>query len=213
MRSGEKMDDYEILIEKAKTLHGGICPGVVIGIKMSIAAMKKLGMNPMDQNKDLVVYVEIDRCMTDGIQAATGCTLGHRTLKYNDYGKFVATFVDISTGKAIRTSARDDKLDSCPGFWTWLEDILKSAEDKKPFINKEDMNAAVGKMSRMSEEELLNLEELKLEIPENDIPGFPERIVVCSNCGEHIVDGKELIIANKIICMACAIKNGATISN
>ncbi len=141
------------------------------------------------------------------------CTLGHRTLKYNDYGKFVATFVNISTGKAIRVSARDNELDSCPDFWTWLENVLKSAEDRKPNINKEDMNAAVEKMSRMSEEELLKLEELKLEIPENDIPGFPERIVVCSNCGEHIVDGKELIITNKIIYKTGAIKTGANISN
>lgn len=96
---------------------------------MNITALKKLGMDPMKHNKDLVVYVEVDRCMTDGVKAVTGCSLGHRTLKFLDHGKFVATFIDTKTGRAIRGSSRDDKDDSHPGFWTWIGNVLNTCND------------------------------------------------------------------------------------
>ena len=49
----------------------------------------------------MIVYAEIDRCMTDAVQVITGCSLGHRSLKYIDYGKFAATFVNTDTGRAL----------------------------------------------------------------------------------------------------------------
>ena len=200
------MDNYQILIERARNLHGEICPGVVLGTKMSMAAMKELGMDPTKHNKDLIVYVEIDRCITDAIQAITGCTLGQRNLKYRDYGKFIATFVDMATGRAIRVSARDDKLDSCPGFWTWLENTIEQNENNTSDQEKKDIEAAVEKLSKMSEKELLKIEEVKIEVPENDIPGFPQYITICSICGEHVIDQKEFVIGGEIICESCASK-------
>ena len=67
---------------------------------MTLAAMKALGMDPAVKNKNLIVYAEIDRCMTDAVQVITGCSLGHRSLKYIDYGKFAATFVDLEYRKS-----------------------------------------------------------------------------------------------------------------
>lgn len=200
------MDNYQILIEKARALHGEICPGVVLGTKMSITAMEELGMDPVEKNKDLIVYVEIDRCMTDAIQAITGCTLGHRTLKYKDYGKFIATFVDMATGRAIRVSARDDKSSSFPGFWTWMENIIQQNENNRSNPDKNGMKLAVEKLSKMSEKELLNVEEIDIKIPENEIPSFPHDISVCSICGEHVIDRKEFKIGGKVICESCACK-------
>jgi len=200
------MDNYQILIEKARALHGEICPGVVLGTKMSIVAMEELGMDPMKKNKDLIVYVEVDRCMTDAIQAITGCTLGHRTLKYKDYGKFIATFVDMITGKAIKVSARDDISSSPPGFWTSIEKSIKQNENNRSTPNKDDMRLTVEKLSKMPVKELLKVEEVDVEIPENDIPGFPHYISTCSICGEHVIDRKEFKIGGKIICESCANK-------
>jgi len=54
-----------------------------------------------------VVFVEIDRCATDAIQALTGVSLGKRTLKHLDYGKMAATFVNLARGTAVRVVARD----------------------------------------------------------------------------------------------------------
>ena len=42
------------------------------------------------------MIVETDGCFVDGIEVATGATVGHRTLRVNDYGKIAATFVDVA---------------------------------------------------------------------------------------------------------------------
>ena len=98
------MNDFEVYLKKAGDYHGHICAGIALGTKMTLAAMKDLGLNPAVKNKNLIVYAEIDRCMTDAVQVITGCSLGHRSLKYVDYGKFAATFVNLDTGKAVRAT-------------------------------------------------------------------------------------------------------------
>ncbi len=45
----------------------------------------------------MIVFVEMDRCATDAVQSVTGCSLGHRTMKFMDYGKMAATFVNLKT--------------------------------------------------------------------------------------------------------------------
>ena len=177
------MDDYEILVEKAKKFHGGICPGIVMGTRMTIAAMKELGLDPKERSRDLIVYVEIDRCMTDAVQAITGCSLGHRSLKYVDYGKFAATFINMETGKAVRVSS--------------IEDRSKDPSDQT-------MEEAIKKLATMPEEELLKLEEVQFEVPENDIPGLPKHKAVCSKCGERIMDGRDILMDGNVVCKACA---------
>mgnify|MGYP000958283300 FL=1 len=177
------MSDYEILVENAKKFHGGLCPGIVMGTRMTIAAMKELGLDPKERSRDLIVYVEIDRCMTDAVQAITGCSLGHRSLKYVDYGKFAATFINMKTGKAVRVSS--------------VEDRSKDPEDQT-------MEEAIEKLATMPEEELLKLEEVQMEVPENDIPGFPKQKAVCSKCGERIMDGRDVIVDGNVLCKACA---------
>src|SRR5215467_1749050 len=57
--------------------------------------------------KRLVTFVEIDRCLTDAVAVVTGCRLGKRALKFRDWGKAAATFIDVETGKAVRICARE----------------------------------------------------------------------------------------------------------
>jgi formylmethanofuran dehydrogenase subunit E len=199
------MSDYEILINKAQKLHGEICPGVIMGTRMSMAAMKELNMNPLEPNENLIVCVEVDRCMPDAIQALTGCTVGRRTLKCLDYGKFVATFTDMETGRRIRVSARDDKIKSLPGLWTWFENVSKLAKEKNIPKIMEEKKSGIKKLSKMSDDELLLIEELDVEIPV--ITGLPKDITTCSICGEHVMDGKEFKINNKVVCRSCANEN------
>ena len=51
--------------------------------------------------------MEIDRCATDAVAVVTGCRLGKRALKFRDWGKVAATFVDVNNGKAIRIAAKE----------------------------------------------------------------------------------------------------------
>ena len=96
----------ELLNESVKT-HGHLCPGQVLGVRMSMLGLKLIEIDdPKGKNrKELIVYVEIDRCATDAIQSVTGCCLGKRSLKYLDFGKMAATFVNLKTKKAVRIFA------------------------------------------------------------------------------------------------------------
>ena len=196
------MNDYEVLLNKAKDLHGEACPGVIIGTRMSIAAMKELNMDPLKPNENLMVTVETDRCMPDAIQAITGCTVGRRTLKCRDYGKFVATFVDVTNGETVRISARDDLDDSIPGLWAWFENVSKLAKEKNMPKVMEEKKSAVKKLSEMPDGDLLSVK--KLQITDDEIIGIPQHIITCSVCGEHVMDKKEIIVDDKPVCQFCA---------
>src|SRR5947207_602362 len=102
----ESLDDY---LRAAEPGHGHICAGQVLGVRMAMLGLKALGIeDPQGQDrKRLVTFVEIDRCATDAVAVVTGCRLGKRALKFRDWGKMAATFVDVNSGRAIRIAARE----------------------------------------------------------------------------------------------------------
>jgi formylmethanofuran dehydrogenase subunit E len=174
------MNEFETYVKKVGDYHGHVCFGIAMGTKMSLAAMKYLGLDPEAKSKNLIVYAEIDRCMTDAIQVITGCTLGHRTLKYVDYGKFAATFVNLRNNQAIRVTIRE----SC--------EIKGTPED------------VVGKMATLPENEVVDIQPVKVNISEFDLPGFPKKREDCYVCGERVMDGREVNVDGKLLCRACA---------
>src|ERR1700685_1658872 len=95
------------LLRAAELAHGHLCAGQVLGVRMAMLALRRLGiddprkrtladgsLNP--DRKRLVTFVEIDRCATDAIGVVTGCRVGKRALKLRDWGKMAATFVDLN---------------------------------------------------------------------------------------------------------------------
>ncbi|MDD5338270.1 MAG: FmdE family protein [Dehalococcoidales bacterium] len=174
------MSDFDIYLKKAGDFHGHICAGIALGTRISLAAMKHLGIEPGKRNKNLIVYAEIDRCMTDAVQIVTGCTLGHRSLKYVDYGRFAATYVNLDTGKAVRGTV------------------------KQYFPNEDTIEKTLEKLAAIPDNELVTLEEVKVDIPETDMPGSPVRKAECAICGERVMDGREVRNQGKVLCRACA---------
>jgi len=79
---------------------------------MALAGLRELGLDQPGPASGLIVYMEIDRCGADAVQAITGCSLGHRTLKFRDLGKFAATFVDTNNGRAVRVSVHEKNRQS-----------------------------------------------------------------------------------------------------
>jgi len=179
------MGDIKVYLDKGKEFHGDICPGIVIGTRIALAGLRELGMDPDQHNRDLIVYVEIDRCMADAVQAVTGITMGHRTLKYKDYGKFAATFLDLSSGKAVRISATDNPRE-------------------KPDEGNPNMEGVVQRLIHAPESELLIIEEVDVDIREHDVPGFPKYKVYCEECGDKVLDRREVIVNGQTLCKACA---------
>src|SRR6266436_4598713 len=107
------LDQY---LADAEQAHGHLCAGQVLGVRLAILGLEKLGIDdPRGKDrKRLVTFVEIDRCATDAIAVVTGCRLGKRALKFRDWGKMAATFVDVSTRKAIRIAAKESSKALAP---------------------------------------------------------------------------------------------------
>nr|WP_320160202.1 FmdE family protein [uncultured Methanoregula sp.] len=184
------MSDYEVLFNKAKNFHGHVCGGIVLGTRLTIAGLRELGMNPHEENRNLIVYMEIDRCGADAVQAITGCSLGHRNLKHKDYGKFAATFVDIGTRKAVRVSVHEKN---------------RAAHDK---LEQKEMLKLLGEIP---EPEILKIEHVHMDIPDDDIPGFPHTKEKCSMCGEQIMDNRHVVVKGKVMCKNCGVASYYTV--
>src|SRR6202521_2085326 len=100
------LDEYLLQAEQA---HGHICAGQVLGVRLAMMGLREIGIeDPVTERKRLVTYVEIDRCVTDAVALVANCRLGKRALKFFDWGKVAATFVDLQSGRAVRIVARED---------------------------------------------------------------------------------------------------------
>src|SRR5208282_3930678 len=104
------METIDELLVKAEAAHGHLCAGQILGVRMALLGLARLGIaDPRGADrKRLVTYVEIDRCATDAIALVTGCRLGKRALKFRDWGKMAATFVDFVSGRALRIVALEN---------------------------------------------------------------------------------------------------------
>ena len=174
------MNEFETYLKKAGDFHGHICTGIALGTRISLAALKALGMKPGERNKNLIVYTEIDRCMTDAVMVITCCSPGRRSLKHVDYGKFAATFVNIETGKAVRATI------------------------KEHFSSEVAIEETLKKLAGIPDAKLITMEEVTVKIPEADLPGPPKNRAVCASCGEIVNDGREVLKNKKTLCKSCA---------
>ncbi|MCI5218970.1 MAG: formylmethanofuran dehydrogenase, partial [Candidatus Electrothrix sp. LOE2] len=100
------MESFDELLAVSTKIHGHICAGQVIGVRMSILGLERIGIDDPKgaDRKKLYVLVEIDRCATDAIKSVTGCSLGKRSMRWMDFGIMAATFVNLETGKAVRVT-------------------------------------------------------------------------------------------------------------
>jgi formylmethanofuran dehydrogenase subunit E len=185
------METLEELLVRAEQSHGHMCAGQVLGVRMAMLGCETVGIaDPLgaDQKK-LIVFVEIDRCAADAVNTVTGCRLGKRTLKYYDYGKLAATFLNVKTGDAVRVVA--------------LDSSREAADCAFPEIaNKYQRQLQAYKL--LPEEELFKVERVRVELPPQDQPGRPVSRVQCDECGEGINDRREVLREGRTLCRACA---------
>src|SRR6202049_1468495 len=103
------MNSIDEYLRDAEQAHGHLCAGQVLGVRLAMLGLQKLSIDDPHgkDRKRLVTFVEIDRCATAAVAVVTGCRLGKRALKFRDWGKVAATFVDLNSGKAIRIAAKE----------------------------------------------------------------------------------------------------------
>ena len=153
--------------------------------------LKKLGIDdPRGQDrKRLVTFVEIDRCATDAVALVTGCRLGKRALKFRDWGKVAATFVDLSTGKAIRIAARE----SSKALARQMHPELENKNQQQMLAYRE-----------MPDDDLFATQWVKVELPPEEFPGYKGERMICDACGEGINFCREIRREGRVLCRGCA---------
>lgn len=183
--------DFETLLNESVKIHGHLCPGQVLGVKMSMLGLKNIGIEePKGKDrKSLIVFVEMDRCATDAVQSVTGCSLGHRTMKFMDYGKMAATFVNLKTGKAVRVVAKEDAREKAKKYFPDIEDKYR---------------AQLEAYKVMSDKELFDVMNVRIRIKPEDMPGRPLKRIPCDKCGEYVQDMREVHKSGKALCRPCA---------
>ncbi|HEV2290109.1 MAG TPA: FmdE family protein [Candidatus Acidoferrales bacterium] len=180
------LDEY---LELAAQAHGHICAGQILGVRLAMLGLREIGIeDPERERKRFVTYVEIDRCATDAVALVAGCRLGKRSLKFLDWGKMAATFVDLQTGRGARIVAR--------------EDSKTRAQEMFPALDKE--HAQQNAYRILSDEELFDKSIVRVEVPAEDLPGFKAPRVICEKCGEGINFKREVVVAGRTLCRGCA---------
>jgi formylmethanofuran dehydrogenase subunit E len=185
------METLEALLESAEQSHGHMCAGQVLGVRMAMLGCRAVGVeDPRGADrKKLIVFVEIDRCAADAVNTVTGCRLGKRTLKYYDYGKLAATFLNVKTDEAVRVVALDSSREAADCAFPEIE-------------NKYERQLRAYKL--LPDEELFKVERVRVTLPPQDQPGRPVSRVACDQCGEGVNDHREVVREGRALCRACA---------
>jgi formylmethanofuran dehydrogenase subunit E len=184
----KSIDEY---LRDAEQAHGHLCAGQVLGVRLTMLGLTMLGIEDPHKKdrKRLVTFVEIDRCATDAVAVVTGCRLGKRALKFRDWGKMAATFVDVSNGKAVRIAAKESSK-------TLARQMHPELENK----NQQQMLA----YRELSDDDLFTSQWVKVELPPEEFPGYKGERIVCAQCGEGINFRREVVRDGKTLCCACA---------
>ena len=173
------MNTFQKDLEEAVRYHGHLCSGQIIGVRMARFAMKTLSIDDAKSFRDLIVYVECDRCLTDAIGTVTGCRLGKRNLKWMDYGKPAASFLNLKTGEAVRIYRHKH---SFPPESADLIEFFEAVPD----------------------EEMFTVTRINIRYRPEDLPGKPLDAMTCPICGEEVIDGRQVEKDGAFMCKACA---------
>jgi formylmethanofuran dehydrogenase subunit E len=200
--SPSPLDD---LLHDAEVAHGHLCAGQVLGVRMAMLALQRLGIadprrrldaagNLNPDRKRLVTFVEIDRCATDAIGVVTACRVGKRALKLRDFGKMAATFVDLyapleaGVYKGLRVVA--------------LESSKGRARELYPELDK---NAQQMRAYReLPDADLFSETWVRVPLPASEFPGYKGERVACALCGEGVNFDRFIERDGHRLCLACA---------
>ncbi len=181
-----KLSDY---LEKSSRDHSHLCPRQILGVRMGLLGMKALGFDSPPPKKRLLVIVETDGCFADGVTAATDCTVGHRNLRVEDYGKTAAVFVDTLTGRAVRVAPALDVRQKAYAY---------APDEPRHYF------AQMRAYRIMPDDEMFTVSDVQLKTPIEAIVSRPGVRVNCDVCGEEIINEREIQHEGLTLCRACA---------
>jgi len=183
------MTELQHILARTSARHQHLCPRQILGARIGMAGGAALGLPLPRTDKRLLVILETDGCFADGVEVATGCTVGHRTLRVVDYGKIAATLIDTKTEEAIRLAPQLDVREKA--------DLYAPHEPRRYF-------AQLHAYQIMPDSELLTIQAVTLTTPVKALISRAGLRVNCATCGEEIINERELLCEGRPLCQSCA---------
>jgi len=185
------LKNFDDLLHDAELAHGHLCAGQVLGVRLAMLGLQLLGIDDPHgkDRKRLVTFVEIDRCATDAVAVVTGCRLGKRALKFRDWGKVAATFVDMESGRAVRICAKESS-----------KALARQMHPEIASKNQQQMLA----YREIPTDDLFTVQWVRVDLPPQELPGYQGERIVCAECGEGINFRREVRQDGRIVCRSCA---------
>ena len=184
--------------------HGHSCPGLALGYRVSLCALKEFKGRAEDE--ELVAIVENNSCAVDAVQVMTGCTFGKGNLIFRDYGKQVYTFIKRPSGKGLRISVHWQKPAESTGEKAMWERYMKGDHSRKTldFVHNKK-NARIKQILEADEKELLKVTKGLQTLPE-EARIYPS--IQCGGCGEKVMEPRARVKGGKILCIPCFEREG-----
>ncbi len=186
------MKSFEELLAGSVVAHGHLCPGQIVGVRLGMLGLRLLEFEApptYPQLKQLIVFVEMDRCTGDAVAYVTNAKLGRRSLKFVDYGIMAATFVNLANGQAYRVISTEASRD--------LALIYAPLETDK-------RAAQLAAYRIMPDSVLFRVQEVQVDLTPFDLPGPTRRKVTCVHCGQVVRDHREVVKDGLPCCRPCA---------
>jgi len=194
------------IFEKAFEFHGHICWASAVGVRAGMVALRELGVARAGTSGELHCILEIGdnhgaQCFADGVQYATGCTLGKGNIEKAGWGKLAFTLIDKKKERAVRVSYR-------PGPYHKM--IAESAFMRKrglgippTEIPREEAWEVANIVLKAPEEEVLIVGPVE-EYPWGDDFGEIMGLVPCDNCGELVSRMYLRVVGKGHMCIPCS---------
>lgn len=164
-----------ILWEKAAEFHGHKCPGLAIGYKVSLLAIKHLDIKDNIEDEDIVCIAETDACGVDAVQVILKATVGTGAMHILYTGKQAFNIFNRKNGKKARFVLNDMKN-------------FDSKEERMQYLLSAD------------EETLFTIKDVTLDFPER---AKIYNSYICDKCGEKTAENAVSLINDKYICNSC----------
>jgi formylmethanofuran dehydrogenase subunit E len=186
-------------LDEVSEFHGHVCPGLAVGYRASLLALKELGRRAEDE--ELVAVVENDSCAVDAVQVMTGCTFGKGNLVFRDYGKQVYTFIARPSGESLRVSVNwmsppetEEEEEAWDRYMKGDRsgDVLKAVHDRRSRRIQAILDAPEG--------ELFSVSKGRAE-PPLEARIYPS--VRCELCGEKVMEPRARLRDGKVLCLPC----------
>jgi len=177
------------LLEISSRDHSHLCPRQILGVRLGLCGLSALQLGANHGSKRILIIAETDGCFVDGISAATGCTVGHRTLRIEDYGKTAATFIDTRTGLTYRIAPTLDVREKA---------YLYAPDEARHYF------AQMQSYQTMPDDEMFTVQKVELVVSHEFLVSRPGVRVNCDACGEEIMNQREVVQDGMLFCRSCA---------